>query len=215
MTTVAIIQPSYLPWKGFFHIMQGADVFIFLDDVQFTTRDWRNRNRVKDPCGGSLWLTVPVKGVRFATWTVARVAIGLLRSIHELLWAVIFLAAMGLSDLAAVVAITLPYAGTLAKIFSEMVDEAPRDVATAYRNAGAGAVQTFSFGLLPLAAPDMGAYTLYRFECALRSSAILGFFGPETLGKFIKQAWNENHYSEVWTYLYALFALVRIRFEMR
>jgi phosphonate transport system permease protein len=153
---------------------------------------------------------VPIKGLRLATWTVARVVIGLLRSIHELLWAVIFLAAMGLSDLAAVIAITLPYAGTLAKIFSEMVDEAPRDAATAYRNAGAGAVQTFSFGLLPRAAPDMGAYTLYRFECALRSSAILGFFGPETLGKFIKQAWNENHYSEVWTYLYALFALVLI-----
>ncbi len=153
---------------------------------------------------------VPIKGLRLATWTVARLVIGLLRSIHELLWAVIFLAAMGLSDLAAVIAITLPYAGTLAKIFSEMVDEAPRDVAMAYRNAGAGAVQTFSFGLLPRAAPDMGAYTLYRFECALRSSAILGFFGPETLGKFIKQSWNENHYSEVWTYLYALFALVLI-----
>jgi phosphonate transport system permease protein len=58
------------------------------------------------------------------------------------------------------------------------------------------------------ALPDIGAYSFYRFECALRSSAILGFFGPETLGKFIRLAWNENHYGEVWTYLYTLFALI-------
>jgi phosphonate transport system permease protein len=151
---------------------------------------------------------IPLSGLRLGTWTFARILIALLRSIHELLWAVVFLAAMGLTDLAAVVAIALPYAGTLAKIFAEMVDEAPRDAARVCRNAGASGLQTFFFALVPRAIPDMGAYTLYRFECGLRSSAILGFFGPETLGKFIKQAWNENHYNEVWTYLYALFVLV-------
>jgi phosphonate transport system permease protein len=155
-------------------------------------------------------IRIPLNALRIGTWTFARTFIAFLRSIHELLWAVIFLAAMGLSDLAAVIAIALPYAGTLAKIFSEMVDEAPRDAARVSRNAGASGLQTFFFALVPRAVPDMGAYTLYRFECGLRSSAILGFFGPETLGKFIKQAWNENHYHEVWTYLYALFLLVAL-----
>jgi hypothetical protein len=56
---VAILQSNYLPWKGYFDIIHDVDTFIFLDDVQYTHRDWRNRNRVKTP-QGLVWLTVPV-----------------------------------------------------------------------------------------------------------------------------------------------------------
>jgi phosphonate transport system permease protein len=143
-------------------------------------------------------------------YATTRVLIAVMRSIHELLWALIFLVAIGLTDLGAVIAIALPYAGTLAKVFSELIDETPDDAAHALRGAGATPSQVYLFGLVPRALPDMGAYALYRFECALRSSAVLGFFGPETLGKFIKLAWDENHYAEVWTYLYALFGLILI-----
>ena len=54
-----ILQPSYIPWRGYFHQMQKADVFVFYDDVQYDRRGWRNRNRVKTP-QGSRWLTIPV-----------------------------------------------------------------------------------------------------------------------------------------------------------
>ena len=64
MRTIGIIQPSYLPWRGFFDFIQEVDVFVFLDDVQYTVRDWRNRNRIKTPDGGAVWLTVPVLGGR-------------------------------------------------------------------------------------------------------------------------------------------------------
>jgi hypothetical protein len=56
--TVAIIQSSYIPWKGYFDIIHDADEFIFLDEVQYTVRDWRTRNRIKT-ANGSIWLTVP------------------------------------------------------------------------------------------------------------------------------------------------------------
>ncbi|SDR05446.1 WbqC-like protein family protein [Rhizobiales bacterium GAS113] len=56
---VAIIQSSYIPWKGYFDIVRAVDEFIFLDDAQFTRRDWRNRNRIKAP-NGTIWLTIPV-----------------------------------------------------------------------------------------------------------------------------------------------------------
>lgn len=55
----AIVQPSYLPWRGYFHLIQRADVFVFYDDVQFDKHGWRNRNRVKT-VNGPAWLTVPV-----------------------------------------------------------------------------------------------------------------------------------------------------------
>lgn len=55
---VAILQSSYIPWKGFFDIIHDVDLFVFYDDVQFTSRDWRSRNRIVTP-NGLLWLTVP------------------------------------------------------------------------------------------------------------------------------------------------------------
>lgn len=64
MKKTAIIQSSYLPWKGFFDIINAVDVFVFLEDVQFTKRDWRSRNKIKMKDGTTRWLTVPVKGGR-------------------------------------------------------------------------------------------------------------------------------------------------------
>lgn len=143
-------------------------------------------------------------------WGTARTIIALLRSVHELLWAVLFLAAFGINTFTAVVAIAIPYGGTLAKIFSEMIDEAARDSASALRAAGASPLQVFFFGLVPRALPDLAAYAFYRFECAVRSSAILGFFGYATLGYFIRGSFENLHYREVWTYLYTLFLLVAV-----
>ena len=57
---VAIVQSSYIPWKGYFDLIRAADEFILLDDVQFTKRDWRSRNRIKTKDGLS-WLTIPVQ----------------------------------------------------------------------------------------------------------------------------------------------------------
>lgn len=61
---VAIIQPNYIPWKGYFDIIHAIDTFIFLDDVQYTTRDWRNRNKIKTTDGSTIWLSVPTLGGR-------------------------------------------------------------------------------------------------------------------------------------------------------
>jgi hypothetical protein len=57
--TLAVLQPGYLPWLGFFDQMRRADVFVHYDDVQYDTHGWRNRSRIKSRTG-PLWLTVPV-----------------------------------------------------------------------------------------------------------------------------------------------------------
>jgi len=58
-----ILQPSYIPWRGYFHQIQKADIFVFYDDVQFDRRGWRNRNQIKTP-HGLQWLTIPVYSKR-------------------------------------------------------------------------------------------------------------------------------------------------------
>jgi hypothetical protein len=65
MTRVAIMQPTYMPWCGYFALMQAVDIFIVLDSVQFARRSWQQRNQIKTPRGPQ-WLTVPVvsKGLR-------------------------------------------------------------------------------------------------------------------------------------------------------
>jgi len=60
MKRVAILQSSYVPWKGYFDLIRQVDEFILYDDAQFTRRDWRNRNQIKTK-DGLLWLTIPVQ----------------------------------------------------------------------------------------------------------------------------------------------------------
>lgn len=146
--------------------------------------------------------------VRPATYGCARVLIAVMRSTHELLWAVLFMAAMSLSPLAALIALAIPHTGILAKIFAEMIDEAPRDSAKHLRDIGASPLQQYFFGLLPRARNDLIAYGFYRFECMIRGAAVLGFFGIETLGKYIHDAFDNRLYHEMWTYIFALLIMV-------
>ena len=152
----------------------------------------------------------PLRRLMPLLYASVRALIALMRSVHELLWAILFLAAFGLNNFSAVIAIAIPYGGTLAKVFSELLDECPRESARNLRAIGAGPVQVFLWGLLPRAIGDMSAYSFYRFECAVRSSAILGFFGYPTLGYYLRLSAENVHYREVWTYLYALIAIVLV-----
>jgi len=149
-----------------------------------------------------------------AAWRVlqvgARVLASMLRAVHELLWAVLFLAAIGLSSASAVIAIALPFTGVIAKVTSELFDEAPRTPWRALRLAGAGPSAAWAVGIAPAALPDALAYGFYRFECALRSAAVLGFFGVPTIGMAVAQSFENLQYQEMWTYLYSLVALVLV-----
>lgn len=131
-----------------------------------------------------------------------------MRSIHELIWAIIFLIALGDEPITACVALSLPFAGTLGKVFSEIIDEQLPQARDQLVHSGANSVKAFFHALLPQSLPDMATYTLYRFECALRSSAVLGFVGIETIGMSIQRSFENLYYREVWTELYLLIAVI-------
>lgn len=162
--------------------------------------------------GSSTWWPEPcgrrTRVVLRTVYVVARFFMSLIRSIHELIWALLFLSAMGVSPLAGMIALALPFSGTLGKVFSELIDEEARDAAQALKAIGHGPVQTFLVGILPRAMPNLITYSFYRFECALRSSAVLGFVGIETIGLYIELSHEEFYYREVWTYLYLLIAMI-------
>ena len=113
-------------------------------------------------------LAFPLRALYFTSRAVMAFA----RSIHELIWGLLFITAMGMSTDAAVIAVAIPFSGILAKIYSEMLEEHARDSQRALRAIGGGALIAFVVGLLPRALPDLVSYTFYRLECALRTAAV-------------------------------------------
>ncbi len=79
---VVILQPSYIPWRGYFDQIRKADLFVFYDDVQYDKRGWRNRNQIKTS-QGKKWLTIPVHSHRAQ---VERIPINCIRILHESTW---------------------------------------------------------------------------------------------------------------------------------
>lgn len=160
-------------------------------------------------CSEHFWSSASAPG-RLAQLAAgsARLVAALARSVHELLWAVLFLAALGLIPALSVLAIAMTYAGTLAKLFGELLDEQTEQREDTLALLGATRLGAFGFGRVIPALPALLAYTFYRFECAVRSAAVLGFLGLPTLGLRIELAFESRHFAEVWTYLYVLIAVV-------
>jgi phosphonate transport system permease protein len=134
--------------------------------------------------------------------------LGFTRSIHELIWAWLFVAAVGLSPYAAILALAIPYGGILGRIFADMLNDVPFHPIVALQAAGSNRLQTLIYGYLPLVWADFISYTMYRFECAIRSSAIMSFVGLGGLGFQIQLALADLKYGSLWTFVFFLIALV-------
>ena len=140
----------------------------------------------------------------------ARFILGTVRSIHELVWAVLFVAAIGISPVAGIMALGLPYAGILGRIYSEFLQDVPEEPLIALRSSGASALQTLVYGQFAMCLPDLVSYTFYRFECAIRAAAILSFVGIQGIGYEIQISLGDLLFSQVWTLLLVLLAIVAL-----
>ena len=151
----------------------------------------------------------------FFEYTPVRLFCAFIRAIHELFWAFIFMPIIGLNSLCGILAIAIPYAGVFAKVYAEIRQESDQRPAQALP-AKTSRLNTFFYTTLPLIYEDLKNYTSYRFECALRSSAILGFIGLPTLGYHLETAFREGLYSEAAALLYCFYLLIiSLRFWAR
>jgi phosphonate transport system permease protein len=141
------------------------------------------------------------------SWITARMIMVTPRGIHEVVWGLLFLAVFGLDPIVAVLAIGIPFGAVTAKVFSEILDEAPRDPFQALIASGASRSAALLYGLFPTAWSDLLSYSFYRFECAIRSATVLGLIGAGGLGFQLALSFQSLHYTEIWTLLYALILL--------
>src|SRR5262249_938919 len=117
----------------------------------------------------------------FPNFAAVRATALVLRSIHELFWALLLIQVFGLGPATGVLAIAIPYSGIFAKVFAEIIEETDLSAERALP-AGTSTVSAFVFARLPEVAERFKTYTLYRLECGLRSSLVLGFVGLPTVG---------------------------------
>ena len=139
-----------------------------------------------------------------------RVLAASLRSIHELFWALLLLQILGISPWTGVLAVGLPYAGIFAKVYAEIMEEADLSPERALP-VGTSAVSRFLFVRAPILSQAFQSYTLYRLECGLRSSLILGFIGIPTIGDEISSAFRPGSYHEAAALLLVFYALIATR----
>ena len=138
--------------------------------LAFRWERWLPAGLYRHPGEAGCWLSA-------LAWFLA-----VIRSIHELVWAVIFVAAFGFSSLAAILAIAIPYGGILGRIYGERLADVPEEPLRALRASGASPLTVLIYGRIPMALPDLLSYTFYRFECAIRAAAIMSFVGIRGLG---------------------------------
>jgi phosphonate transport system permease protein len=133
-----------------------------------------------------------------------------LRSIPELVWALVLVRVVGLGPTAGVLAIALTYGGMLGKVYGEILESGETHGAQALMRNGAGRLQAFFYAVLPTNAAELVSYTVYRWECAIRSSVVLGFVGAGGLGQQMDNSMKMFNGGEVATMLLVFIVLVAL-----
>ncbi|MGE8058063.1 PhnE/PtxC family ABC transporter permease [Pseudomonas sp. NPDC089547] len=133
-----------------------------------------------------------------------------LRSVPEIVWALLFVRAVGLGPTAGVLAIAITYSGMLGKVYAEIFESVDQRPVHALLQAGSGRLTAFLYGILPNAASEVVSYTVYRWECAVRASVVMGFVGAGGLGQQIDLSMRMFAGAEVASMLLTFLLLVML-----
>ncbi|HXE37517.1 MAG TPA: phosphonate ABC transporter, permease protein PhnE [Azonexus sp.] len=139
---------------------------------------------------------------------LTRSLLTILRGIPELVWALLFVRVFGLGPAAGVLALGLTYGGMLAKVYAEILESVDAAPAQALRRSGANRPLAILYGLLPQASKELASYTVYRWECAIRASVVMGFVGAGGLGQLMDQAMKMLNGGEAASILLTFMVLV-------
>ncbi|MYN18304.1 ABC transporter permease subunit [Rugamonas sp. FT107W] len=138
-------------------------------------------------------------------WTLV-----VLRSVPELVWALLFVRIIGLGPTAGVLAIALTYCGMLGKVYAEILESSDSHASDTLLANGSGRLAALLYGALPEAASELMSYTFYRWECAVRGSVVMGFVGAGGLGQRMDESMKMLAGAEVSSMLLVFVALVAL-----
>ncbi len=152
------------------------------------------------------------------SWLVLH-GMGVVRSVPDLVWALLFVAGIGLGPTAGTLALAISYTALLGRVYADIFDEIDVRPLEALEALGASRLQVFFFGILPQSRALLASYTLYSFECSVRSAAVLGFVGAGGLGYEISLSMRLFDFPQVLTllgcFVLLLFAVDLVSRELR
>ncbi|MFN8524805.1 MAG: phosphonate ABC transporter, permease protein PhnE [Chloroflexota bacterium] len=148
--------------------------------------------------------------VRWAIWGGARLILNFARAIPELVWALIFVVAVGLGAFPGVLALGVHSAGILGKLYAELLESVDQRVVESARATGASELAVTMFARVPLALPVLFSYTLFRWECNMRAATVLGFVGAGGIGTQLSISMKLFRYDEVLTLALTILLLVTL-----
>jgi phosphonate transport system permease protein len=164
----------------------------------------RGEETSRSVMGTPFWL------VRWCWYYLARGILALLRGIPELMWALLFVVAVGLGPFPGVLALAAHSIGILGKLYAEMWESVDLRLVEMSRVTGASEMQIVAFVRMPDTLPVFLSYTLFRWECNMRSATVLGFVGAGGIGTQLMISMKLFMYQEVATLVIAILALVVI-----
>ncbi|MEO7241725.1 MAG: ABC transporter permease [Variovorax sp.] len=143
-----------------------------------------------------------------AVRAAVRALLTFLRAIPEVVWALLFVRALGLGPGAGVLALAITYGGMLGKVYTEILESGDTRPARALLEAGSPRLGALFYALIPGAAQELASYTVYRWECAVRASVVMGFVGAGGLGQLMDQSMKMLNGGEASTILLTFLLLV-------
>ncbi|MBI2454875.1 MAG: phosphonate ABC transporter, permease protein PhnE [candidate division NC10 bacterium] len=152
----------------------------------------------------------PTRIARIGLFVAAKALLNLLRTVPHIVWALIFVFAVGLGPFPGVLALGLHTGGVLGKLFGEVVEDIETQPLAALQAAGASRPQVFFYGVLPRVLPQFLAYSLYRWEVNIREAIILGYVGAGGLGQQIQIAISLFLENKLLTLILAIYLMVTL-----
>ncbi len=158
----------------------------------------------RGPVGTWWWLG------RWAAYYCARAVMNLGRAVPELVWALVFVATLGLGPFAGVMALAIHSAGVLGKLYAEVLESVDQRIVEAVRSTGAGEGQVTMWARIPVTLPVLLSYTMFRWECNMRAATVVGFVGAGGIGTAMTISYKLFQYNQLATLILAILVLITI-----
>jgi phosphonate transport system permease protein len=150
------------------------------------------------------------KAIRLVFYWVSKTVLAVLRTVPEIVWALIFVFVVGLGPFPGVLALGFHTGGVLGKLFGEVLEDVDPRPLEALQSTGASRLGIVFYGILPQALPQFVSYALYRWEVNIRAAAVMGFVGAGGLGQRVHVAISLFHEHQLLTLILAIYVMVTL-----
>ncbi|NIO08786.1 MAG: phosphonate ABC transporter, permease protein PhnE [Deltaproteobacteria bacterium] len=203
-----LVDAAFGAWEtfaiSFIGILMSAVIALLL--VFFASRNLVYSGLLYEMEGDGSWK----RAARMIPYLCAKGLLNFLRTVPEMIWALIFVFIVGLGPFPGVLALGVHTGGVLGKLFAEVLEDVDTQPIESLQSMGASKMQILIYGVLPQVAPQFISYILYRWEVNIRVAAVLGFVGAGGLGQRIHVAISLFHGHQLLTLLIALYFLVTL-----